>query len=78
VRNLANTLTMSRIIMTVAFIWMMTIDGFFAKFIAMCLFVLASVTDFYDGYVARKFNTHSDFGKLMDPIAYNGQYEARS
>ena len=37
--------------------------------IAALVFTLASLTDFYDGYIAKKYNLMSDFGKLMDPIA---------
>jgi CDP-diacylglycerol--glycerol-3-phosphate 3-phosphatidyltransferase len=36
---------------------------------AACLFIVASITDYYDGYFARKFNATSNLGKFMDPIA---------
>jgi CDP-diacylglycerol--glycerol-3-phosphate 3-phosphatidyltransferase len=38
-------------------------------FIGMLIFVVASITDYYDGYLARKYNVISNFGKLMDPLA---------
>ena len=40
-----------------------------AKFFALAVFLVASITDYYDGLIARKTNSISDFGRLMDPIA---------
>lgn len=44
-------------------------DVIFAHQFAAILFAMASVTDFLDGYIARKYNIESNFGKLFDPVA---------
>ncbi|MBU4342956.1 MAG: CDP-diacylglycerol--glycerol-3-phosphate 3-phosphatidyltransferase [Candidatus Omnitrophica bacterium] len=67
--NLANKLTISRIILAAIFILFLFIQGVAAKFAALGLFLIACLTDYYDGIVARKTNSATDFGKLMDPIA---------
>jgi len=67
--NLANKLTLSRIILAFFFIMFIHQAGIMAAVIATLIFTIASLTDYYDGYVARKYNLQSDFGKLMDPIA---------
>lgn len=43
--------------------------GLFYKFAAFVVFVIAAITDFLDGYIARKYNLISNFGKIMDPIS---------
>ncbi len=67
--NLANKLTISRIILAGIFILFLFIKGPAAKCVAMAVFLAACVTDYYDGYLARKTNSITAFGKLMDPIA---------
>ncbi|MDP8229990.1 MAG: CDP-diacylglycerol--glycerol-3-phosphate 3-phosphatidyltransferase [Candidatus Gorgyraea atricola] len=67
--NLANKLTISRIILAGIFILALFIRGVGAKFFALAVFLVASITDYYDGLIARKTNSISDFGRLMDPIA---------
>ena len=67
--NLPNRLTISRIILTFIFIFFISQNGLIPMTIATLVFIIASLTDYYDGYVAKKYNMHSDFGKLMDPIA---------
>ena len=67
--NRPNQLTLSRIILTFVFIFFISQNGLVPMAIAALVFTLASVTDFYDGYLAKKYDLHSDFGKLMDPIA---------
>ncbi len=67
--NLPNTLTVIRIFLTFLFIYLMGQEGIGAKAYASLIFVLASLTDFYDGYYARKHNLITCFGKIMDPIA---------
>jgi CDP-diacylglycerol--glycerol-3-phosphate 3-phosphatidyltransferase len=67
--NLPNKLTISRIILAAIFILFLFIRGAGAKFVALAVFLIASLTDYYDGLIARRCNMITDFGKLMDPIA---------
>ena len=67
--NTANKLTLLRVIMIPVFMVALYWDFPFHKIAALIIFILASVTDFVDGYVARNFNQTTDFGKFMDPLA---------
>ncbi|HBA69514.1 MAG TPA: CDP-diacylglycerol--glycerol-3-phosphate 3-phosphatidyltransferase [Lachnospiraceae bacterium] len=69
--NLPNKLTMLRIIMIPVFVLFMLlpIAGEADKWIALVLFVAASLTDMLDGHIARKYNLITNFGKFMDPLA---------
>lgn len=67
--NLPNRLTILRIFLTFVFIIFMSLGGLSPKIIAFLIFIIASLTDYYDGYLARRNNQVTDFGKLMDPIA---------
>ena len=70
--NLPNALTMLRLVLVVPFaIALMWQDGTNAtsRVVATVLFVVASITDFVDGYLARKRNLVTTFGKIADPIA---------
>ena len=65
--NLINTLTLSRILLAaIIFILLMSPDGYL---LALALFFLAGVTDYVDGYLARKYNAVSQLGEILDPIA---------
>lgn len=64
--NLPNKLTIVRIIM-VPIVMALMLTGH--NIAALVVFALASVTDFLDGYIARKYNLVSSFGKIMDPLA---------
>ena len=68
--NLPNKLTIVRIIMIPFFVFFLLTD-FVAgsKWIATVLFCAASITDFLDGHIARKYNLVTNFGKFMDPLA---------
>lgn len=67
--NTANKLTMLRVIMIPVFLLALYIDFPFNNIVALIIFILASVTDFIDGYIARNFDQVTDFGKFMDPLA---------
>ena len=67
--NLPNKLTISRIIMTVFFLTALIVEFPFHFTLALVIFVIASITDFLDGSIARKHGLITDFGKLMDPLA---------
>ncbi len=64
--NLPNQLTMLRIILIPVFIVVLMMGYYYW---AAAIFVIASATDALDGYIARKYNLVSNFGKLMDPLA---------
>ena len=69
--NIANRLTILRILLIVPFIIILIwkSEDFSYRLIAFVIFGIASITDFLDGYLARKFNLITNFGKLMDPLA---------
>ena len=69
--NLPNKLTILRVIMIPFFVLFMQTDigGPASRWIALALFVTASLTDLLDGHIARKYNLVTNFGKFMDPIA---------
>ena len=68
--NLANKLTVFRVILVpVIMIFIYIESDYWSKIVAALLFLVASVTDFLDGIIARKQNLITNFGKLMDPLA---------
>lgn len=67
--NLPNKLTIARIIMVPIFVILMEINFPSHMTWAACVFTLASLTDMLDGYIARKYQLITTFGKFMDPLA---------
>lgn len=81
--NLPNKLTVFRVILIVPFVllmlggcnewqWFETIFGGimeYVDYIALAIFIIASLTDMLDGKIARKYNLVTNFGKFMDPLA---------
>lgn len=67
--NIANKLTMLRILLTFVFMFFLFCQGFWFKVAALFVFTLAALSDLFDGMIAKKKNMITDFGKLMDPIA---------
>lgn len=67
--NTANKITILRIILVPIFMALMLIEGNAYKMWALAIFVIASASDWLDGYIARNYNQVSNFGKFMDPLA---------
>ena len=67
--NLANRLTMSRILLTFVFMFFLFCNGLWAKAISLVVFILAALSDYFDGMIAQRRNMVTDFGRLMDPIS---------
>ena len=69
--NLPNKLTVVRMVLVPFFVAALLLSktNDSLKWVALALFVIASLTDFADGYIARKYNLVTNFGKFMDPLA---------
>ena len=69
--NLPNKLTVLRMVLVPFFVATLLLSNTneTLKWVALALFVIASLTDFADGYIARKYNLITNFGKFMDPLA---------
>ena len=69
--NLPNKLTILRVILIPFFVFFMLAPFFegYGNYIAVAIFIIASFTDFLDGYLARRDNLVTNFGKFMDPLA---------
>ncbi|MGB5106951.1 MAG: CDP-diacylglycerol--glycerol-3-phosphate 3-phosphatidyltransferase [Candidatus Zixiibacteriota bacterium] len=67
--NLPNFLTMVRIALAPVFMVLVIVDDVWAKFWAMIIFIVAALTDLFDGYYARKYGISTSFGKFFDPLA---------
>lgn len=67
--NFANKLTILRILLVPIFMLFIFMDRTFTRFLALFIFVSASVTDLYDGWLARRNNCITDLGKFIDPLA---------
>ena len=68
--NLPNKLTTARVIM-IPFFLVFLMTNFFegSNYVALAIFIIASLTDMLDGKIARKYNLVTNFGKFMDPLA---------
>lgn len=66
---LPNQLTVLRIILTPVFLFLFISENPVLKQISLGVFFVAAITDWYDGWLARKFNYITNWGKFMDPLA---------
>src|SRR5690606_34200456 len=70
--NIANIVTVVRIAMVPAFVWLLLADAGELgpmRYVAAALFIVAIATDHVDGTLARRRNLITDFGKILDPVA---------
>src|SRR5438132_13350908 len=66
--NWANRLTLSRLALTVLFVALLSSSWHYARPMALVIFLIAGLTDFIDGEIARRYGVITNFGKLMDPL----------
>lgn len=67
--TIPNQLTITRIILTPIFAFFFLVENITLNKISLIIFLIAALTDWYDGWLARKFNYISDLGKFLDPLA---------
>ena len=70
--TLASKITFVRVLMIPAYLLTMYLSGGVAgtwMYVSLAIFIIASLTDFVDGYIARHYNQTTDFGKFLDPLA---------
>jgi len=66
--NWANRITLSRLALTVVFVVALNSSWQYARTTALIIFLIAGLTDFIDGEIARRYGVITNFGKLMDPL----------
>lgn len=67
--NLPNKLTMTRVALTFVFMLLLFSHSLIGKMLALLTFTIAAITDYLDGFIAKKYSIISDFGRIMDPVA---------
>ncbi len=67
--NLPNTITLCRLVLTAIFVGGTALASTFGHWLAMVAFVIAAISDWFDGYFARKYGLVTPLGKLLDPLA---------
>jgi CDP-diacylglycerol--glycerol-3-phosphate 3-phosphatidyltransferase len=67
--TIPNILSLSRIVIAPIFLWLFLSGDLALQQFSIVLYILGAITDYYDGYFARKLNQMSSFGKFVDPLA---------
>ena len=67
--NWPNRLSLMRIASVPVITLLLSVNGAWTRYVALFLFIFASITDFVDGHLARKYGLVTNFGKFMDPVA---------
>src|SRR5205085_2098183 len=66
--NWANRLTLSRLLLTIVFVAALNSSWQYGRTVALAVFLVAGISDFVDGEIARRYGIVTNFGKLMDPL----------
>ncbi len=67
--RLPDILSCTRILLAPVFLFLFFQDDFIMNTIGLAVYIIAAVTDYYDGYFARKYNVYTNFGAFLDPLA---------
>ena len=67
--NIPNMFSLSRVILMIPAIWLLFHTDEYSRWFIFSVFFIAGITDYLDGWSARKFNQVSDWGKILDPLA---------
>ena len=67
--SIPNSLTLIRILLTPVFVWLLFMESSFWRQVAVGVYIVAALTDWYDGWVARKYGYVSRWGMFLDPLA---------
>ena len=67
--NTANKITLLRVVLVPLFMALFLVESTLCRILALAVFIIASITDAVDGYIARNYNQVTNFGKFVDPLA---------
>lgn len=67
--TIPNQLSVLRIVLTPFFVFTFFIENLYVHYASFLIFLIASLTDYYDGYIARRYNFISEWGRFLDPLA---------
>ncbi len=67
--NIPNYLTYGRILSIIIIVALILLEGDIWRWLALIFYIIAAISDFFDGYLARKWNVTSPIGQMLDPIA---------
>jgi CDP-diacylglycerol---glycerol-3-phosphate 3-phosphatidyltransferase len=67
--SIPNSLTLIRILLTPVFVWLLFMESSFWRQMSVVVYIIAALTDWYDGWVARKYGYVSRWGMFLDPLA---------
>lgn len=68
-KHVPNSLTISRILLTPVFLVLILVDTFLGQILALSVFVIAAISDWLDGMIARRYGAGSELGRYLDPLA---------